>query len=260
MEADRNFDDLAARFQKKVYGTPKGSIRLAVLEKDLREFFPLAMAPAGSFPLRVLDAGGGTGPFSAALARRGHRITLCDLSENMLALARERFANEGTGDLLTLCHCGIQQMDPGKGPGFDLVLCHAVLGWVADPEQVLSCLAALVRPGGMLSLTFYNLNGMIFKNLLRTNYKKILKKAYAGYPGSLTPAWPRRPEQVLEWLSSLPFDLLCHSGIRVFHDYILSPQDREKAPATVLDLECEFSRIPPYRDLGRYQHLLCRRT
>ena len=37
MKADRNFDDLAPRFQRKVYGGIKGQIRLAVLEKDLTD-------------------------------------------------------------------------------------------------------------------------------------------------------------------------------------------------------------------------------
>ena len=194
MTADRNFDDLAGKFQKKVYGGLKGSIRLAVLKKDLEEFCPGALAPAGDAPLQVLDAGGGTAPFSVTLAELGHRITLCDLSEKMLAQARANFESQGLDRYLTLCHGSIQEMDPKKFPAFDLVFCHAVLGWVADPELVLSRLISLLKPGGTLSLTFYNLNGMIFKNLLRTNYKKILEKAYTGYPGSLTPAWPRTPE------------------------------------------------------------------
>lgn len=256
MEPDKNFDDLASRFQKKVYGSQKGNIRLAVLKKDLTQFFPIAMAPAEDSPLQILDAGGGTGPFSVDLAGLGHRITLCDHSEKMLALAREHFADQMVSHGLTPCHCAIQEMDPKKSPEFDIILCHAVLGWVADPEQVLSHLMKFLKPGGLLSVIFYNLNGMIFKNLLRTNYKKILQKTYTGYPGSLTPTWPRSPEQVLNWLKKLPLTLICHSGIRVFHDYILDPCDRDKSPSTVLDLELEFSRIMPYRDLGRYQHLM----
>lgn len=260
MKTDRNFDDLAHRFEKKVYGGLKGGIRLAVLEKDLKQFFPQALAPAENLPLKVLDAGGGTGPFSVELAGLGHPVTLCDISGKMLDLARQRFEAAGADRNLTLRHCNVQDLSSEEGPQFDLVLCHALLGWVARPREILARLTGLLRPGGILSLTFYNLNGMIFKNLLRTNYKKIRQKAYTGYPGSLTPSWPRTPDQVLSWMEALPVTLLCHSGIRVFHDYILDPADREKRPDTVLDLELEFSRIPPYRDLGRYQHLLYRRT
>jgi len=260
MKKDRNFDDLAFRFEKKVYGSSKGSIRLAVLKKDLEDFFPRAVQPAKQSPLEILDAGGGTGPFSVTQARLGHRITLCDLSIQMLALAEKKFKEEGVSRNLNCCHCSIQQLNPAMLPAFDMVLCHGVIGWLAEPETVLAHLVSLLKPGGMLSLTFYNLNGMIFKNLLRANYKKIVNKAYTGYPGSLTPTHPRYPEQVLEWIQALPLRRLCHSGIRVFHDYILDPKDREKTPDTVIDLELEFSRKLPFRDLGRYQHLLAVKT
>lgn len=256
METDRNFDGLAGRLNKKIYGSLKGKIRLKVLEKDLTEFLPEAMAPAAGRPLRILDAGGGTGPFSVSLARLGHRITLCDLSKEMLALAEKNFADHGVPDRLTLCEGPIQGMDPGKFQDFDLILCHAVVEWVPDPEQMLQRLLAMLKPGGGLSLTFYNRDGLVFKNLLRANYKKVLEKSWAGYPGSLTPTWPRTVSQVQEWLAGQPFECLCHSGIRVFHDYILDPEDQAKDPATVLQLELAYSRIPPFRDLGRYQHLL----
>ncbi|MCG8634963.1 MAG: methyltransferase domain-containing protein [Desulfobacterales bacterium] len=257
METDRNFDDLAPRFERKVYGGLKGQIRLAVLEKDLKEFYPRALKTAGDHPLQVLDAGGGYGPFSLSLARLGHEITLCDLSANMLDLATERFSREGVESKLTICHGPVQSFARTTDTHFDLILCHAVLGWVVDPQALIRHLMGILPKGGMLSLTFYNLHGMIYKNLLRTNYKKILKKAYTGYRGSLTPTWPRAPETVLKWLADHPLDILCHSGIRVFHDYILDPADRDRDPETVRILELEFSRQLPYRDLGRYQHILC---
>lgn len=255
MTGDRNFDDLAPRFRRKVYDGLKGQIRLAVLKKDTNDFFPRALA-AGGAPLHVLDAGGGHGPFSIGLAKYGHRITLCDLSKNMLDQARQSYAAAGLEDSLHLLHGPIQDLpDKNNGP-YDLILCHAVLEWVENPKGLISDLISLMIPGGVLSLTFYNLTAMIYKNLLRTNYQKILNNEHRGTPGGLTPTWPRKPEQVLGWLSEHPFNILCHSGIRVFHDYILDIKDQKKDPDTVLKLELELSRQPPFRDLGRYQHIL----
>jgi len=97
---------------------------------------------------------------------------------------------------------------------------------------------------------------LIYKNLLRTNFKKIINKDYGGSRGSLTPINPIDPQQVLEWVSSLPFKLLAYSGIRVFHDYIFNEEHREREPETLLQLELEFSQQEPYRSLGRYVHLL----
>ena len=260
LEKDRNFDDLAPRFRRKVYGGLKGGIRLAVLEKDLKEFFPQALLPTSQGPpLNILDAGGGTGPFSIGMAKLGHRITLCDLSEKMLDQAQADFWALGLSDRLELFHGPIQEHQPKSLSGYDLVLCHAVLEWVHDPKELIRHLMRLLTANGMLSLTFYNLAGMIFKNLLRTNYKKIMEKDYSGLPGGLTPSCPLKSEEVLGLLSSYPFQVLCHSGMRVFHDYILDIRDREKGPETVVALELEFSRQVPYRDMGRYQHILGRR-
>ncbi|MCP4022121.1 MAG: methyltransferase domain-containing protein [Desulfobacteraceae bacterium] len=256
---DRNFDDLAPRFNRKVYGGLKGRIRLAVLEKDFNDFLIRALNPPENQPLKILDAGGGHGPFSLRLAKQGHNVTLCDVSEKMLELAGKRVGDQGLEDRVTLVQSPIQDLPSIYHGPYDLVLCHAVLGWVAEPEVLILHLSEYIKPNGMLSLTFYNIVGMIYKNLLRANYKKIVQKQYAGWPGSLTPMYPRHPEDVLNWLGKYPFEILCHSGMRVFHDYILDLEDREQNPSAVVDLELEFSRQTPYRDMGRYQHIMAQK-
>jgi len=50
-------------------------------------------APASA--ARLLDCGGGPGRYAVELARRGYRVTLFDLSEGNLALAREKAAEAG---------------------------------------------------------------------------------------------------------------------------------------------------------------------
>lgn len=259
MNKDRNFDDLAPRFQRNIYGGLKGRIRLAVLENDFQEFFPQALLPANGLPLRILDAGGGRGPFSLPLAELGHHVTLCDLSAEMLKLAKAEITEKNLQDRVELIQGAIQDL-PLTLPPFDLVLCHAVVEWVHEPHLVIRHLLDLLRLHGVLSLSFYNRNGIIFKNLLRANYSKILKQDYAGAQGSLTPTFPRAPEEVLQWLQQEPLELLCRSGMRVFHDYILDKQNSERDPETVIALELEFSRQGPYLDLGRYQHVLARKT
>lgn len=256
MVLDRNFDDLLPKFKKKVYGGLKGRIRMAVLEKDLTEFMPAALLPAGESPLKILDAGSGYGPFSLGLAELGHKVTLCDISLKMLESAVADIAEKKLESRVTTVHSAIQDLaghDPGE---YDLVLCHAVLEWVQDPEDLIFHLLRQLKTGGVLSLTFYNLNGLIYKNLLRANYKKIQDQDYAGWVGSLTPTFPRMPGQVITWLAQQGLDILCHSGMRVFHDYILNPDDRERDPDMGVEMELNLSRLMPYRDLGRYQHII----
>lgn len=262
MVSDRNFDDLAPRFANNVYGGLKGALRLAVLEQDFRQYFPQALSAGGQVPLRVLDAGGGQGQFGLQLAEYGHALVLCDISLQMLELAR---ANALAKDInaVDFRQCSIQhmsaQVQEGEDEAYDLVLCHAVLEWVVDQPGLIAALLPLVRIGGILSLTFYNRHGLIMKNLLRGRRPPILDAAFKPAPGSLTPTRPLEPALVLQAFDSAHWEILCHSGIRVFHDFLLSPQGREMPDEALISLELELSRQEPYRSLGRYQHLLVRR-
>lgn len=258
---DRNFDDLARRFQKNIYGGLKGEIRLAVLERDFCEYF--ALFPFGDIqstkPLRILDAGGGQGQFSLQFAKAGHSVVVCDISAEMLKLAEQQVEQQNLQDKVRLIHCAIQgvaQHLPADELQFDVVLCHAVMEWVANPQELLAHLIELVKPQGYLSLTFYNLHSLIYKNLLRTNFKKIQQEDYGGSRGSLTPINPLYPERVFSWLDQLPATRLATSGIRVFHDYIFNEEHRERDPQSVVELELAFSRKLPYQLLGRYIHVL----
>lgn len=254
---DRNFDDLAPRFARNIYGGLKGRVRLAVLNRDFGDHLPMApyvpLTPGGA--LDILDAGGGQGQFSLPLARAGHRLTLCDISAAMLAVARAECDSAGLA--VDFVQGPVQSLPAGVS--YDLILCHALLEWVAEPRQVLAGLVRHLRPGGHLSLIFYNWHALVYKNLLRTHFKALDDSEHSAFRGSLTPIHPLRPERVLEQVHALGLELLCHSGIRVFHDYILDPEARRRDPETIVRLELTYSRQDPYRGLGRYVHLLLRK-
>ena len=120
-------------------------------------------------------------------------------------------------------------------------------------------LLPLVKVGGILSLTFYNRHGLVMKNLLRGRRPPILDADFKPSPGSLTPTRPLDPAWVLQAFVPPHWEILCHSGIRVFHDFLLSPESRAMPEEALVRLELELSRQEPYRSLGRYQHLLVRR-
>lgn len=255
---DRNFDDLADRFKKNIYGGLKGAVRLAVLQRDFTEYLPDILTPGKR--LRILDAGGGQGQFSLSLAKAGHDVVLCDISGEMLKLAELDMIAAGLEQRVTLLHCAIQDVPQHIADDqFDVVLCHAVMEWMSEPHTLLPYLYRYIKPGGWLSLTYYNRHSLIFKNLLRTNFKKIIAQDFGGAKGSLTPINPLEPAEVDNWLAQWPLQVMARSGIRVFHDYIFDQQQRERSPEEVVALELQFSRQQPYCDLGRYIHVLARR-
>lgn len=256
---DRNFDDLAHRFRKRIYGGLKGDIRLAVLNRDLAP-----VLAEESRALKVVDAGGGQGQFALDLAAAGHRVFLADISTEMLAQAGELVAERQLQDRVTLLQRPLQELPalPEVG-GADLVLCHAVLEWLAEPRTAVGYLRDLLRPGGYLSLTFYNRRGLEYRLLQRGSFRQLDRNIdsghWGGHPGSLTPQNPLLREWVGDWLAQAGLSVVAHSGIRCFSDFMETPI-REGLPATaVVEKELAYSRVDPYRQLARYIHLLCRR-
>lgn len=262
---DRNFDDLAHRFARKIYGSLKGDIRLAVVERDLHQHTQLLSDQKNAEPLFILDAGGGQGQFSLGFAELGHQVVICDISSEMLALARKQVEEKGLSERVILLHCSLQEVGEKlqelgwQERTFDLVICHAVMEWLKEPANLLPHLLGYLKLNGFLSLIFYNVHSLIFKNLLRGNYRKVATHDVKGYRGSLTPINPIDPSDALAWVEALPFRLLAYSGIRVFHDYILDPMVAKQTPEEVIELELRFSQLEPYRSLGRYQHFLLQR-
>jgi S-adenosylmethionine-dependent methyltransferase len=254
---DRNFDGIADRFRKNIYGNPKGELRLALCWRELVAQIPALQESA---PLSVWDAGGGLGQMSLRLAELGHAVLLNDISADMLAIARKDIDEAGLGEKIVIEHAAIQDISlrPDNKQQYDLVLCHAVLEWVAEPEALLTSLLAGLRPGGYLSLMFYNLNALILSNMAKGNLYKLRDRDFAGHPGGLTPPSPRQPQEVIAMLEGAGFEIVAKRGVRLVYDLMPRAVRAERSLEDVLALEWQYGDQEPFWSLGRYVHLLCR--
>ncbi len=248
---DKNFDDLVHRFSRNIYGQLKGKIRLAVINRDL--------APYLNAPQTMLDVGGGQGQLAIEFAKQGHHLTLCDVSEKMIELAKQAAAMEHI-NTINFLHCPLQSLNEHYGTQANIVLCHAVLEWMANPEEAFPVLCENLESGGILSLAFFNVDSLIYKNLVRANYRKALSGDYVGVEGSLTPINPLKIDQVKAWCEQHGLTILDYSGIRTFHDYIADKTTRARHPEAVIEAELKFSKQDPFRQLGRYIHLVAQKS
>jgi len=91
----------------------------------------------------VLEVGCGTGVIAREVARRGPAVTGLDLDAEMLIIARQEApaVRLVQGDAHAL---------PFPDGTFDVVLCHYLLLWLADPAQALREMARVVCPGGVV--------------------------------------------------------------------------------------------------------------
>lgn len=262
-ENDRNFDDLAQRFSKKVYGGLKGDIRLAVLWQDIQQQLPILEKNNNEKALRILDVGGGLGQIAIRLAALGHEVVVNDISAVMLDEAKKSATEAGVEKQMQWQVGAYQDLDTQVHGLFDVVLCHAVLEWVEKPEQLIQALSHFCKPQGLLSLCFYNPASKEYRNLIKGNFKLLNQECdYQSNTGSLTPNNPSSPNDVKGYLSANGFMLEDRniSGLRVFHDYVVDKRGGHENPEDVLAMEVKYSRHETFKWMGRYLHFLAQKT
>lgn len=252
--SDCNFDQLADRFQRNIYDTAKGRIRLAVLWRDLNQHLLSQSKP----PLSILDAASGHAVMAQQLAQQGHHLTLCDISHRLLSTAKQQFADAGLSPPSCL-HQPLQDLGASHQQRYDLILCHAALEWIAEAPPALAALESYLKPGGYLSLMVFNQHGLTMSNVLKGNFEKVLEQRQVGYGTNLTPMYPRDPYTVEQWLTQLALEIRQRSGVRVFHDYLRQRNLDEQDWDDLLSLELSHCQRPPYLWLGRYIHFLAQK-
>lgn len=264
---DRSFDTIADHFEKKVYGGLKGEIRLAVLRRDIFDYIEQLHLTLGR-PLRILDVGAGLAQIAIELAAKGHIVVVNDISANMLKKAKLSANQTDTNLDITWIVCPYQQLEDRLAVAnlechtdkFDLILCHALLEWLAEPVAIMDFVDQHLTDNGALSLCFYNPVSFDYRNLIMGNFDLLNNKNYkADTTKSLTPNHPVAKQEVELWLEQHQYRTVLTSGLRVFHDYTPLKRGGNTDPKAVVQMELRYSQQEPYKWLGRYLHILATR-
>lgn len=256
--ADRYFDNIADKFEQKIYQSDKGQIRLEIFNRDLHETIP-DFASGG---LHILDAGGGAGHMALCLAQQGHHILLAEPAAEMLHKAQQKIDAQQLNAHISLLQTPVQTLGQHlpAGQQFDMIVFHAVLEWLLYPQETLAQLMRFLKPGGYLSLAFFNKHSLVMQNIVKGNFDKVLKKHFRGRRKSLTPTNPQQPEDVYQWLTDLDMALLRKTGVRLFHDYVDKSIDKQAGREQLLQLEHEYCHQEPYINLARYIHVIAQKS
>jgi SAM-dependent methyltransferase len=106
----------------------------------------LRAALAGAPGRRLLDVGGGTGNYAAALREEGWEPVVCDRSADMLAHASAKGLETVQADAQSL---------PFEDASFDALMCISMLHHVDDRPRALAEQRRVLRPGGRGALMLY---------------------------------------------------------------------------------------------------------
>ncbi len=215
--------------------------------------------------LRILDVGGGDGADSVRLARLGHHVTIADYSATMLTAARARATASGVGDRLTTVHTSAADLASHDLRDHDVVLCHFVLQYLAEPAAVVQIVVQCLRPGGVLSLIAPNPASSVLVAAVRdVDPVGALDRISA----STAPTATFSHEVALierataeRYLEQADCSIVGRYGARAVID-LIADHDAKCEPdiyAAIERLELALCDRPPYRDMAALWQLIATR-
>lgn len=240
-------------------------------------------------PLVVLDLGGGTGGLAVPLALAGHHVHVLDPSPDALASLQRRAGEHGlrttadgqdtggtqpgedTGGTVTAAQGDAETItdtaamhDLVGGRPIDLICCHEALEMVDDPAGAIRSMAALLPPGGALSLVISGRLAAVLGRVLAGRFVQAQRALTSrdGRWGDADPM-PRRfdTDDVHDLLTSSGFAVETVHGARIFADLVPSVSiDTDADRRALLELEAAVAAHHPLLgQLGAAIHFVARR-
>jgi S-adenosylmethionine-dependent methyltransferase len=259
---DDTWASLADKFADEAYASVKGYVRTYVMHQQLLEHLPPPPAP-------VLDVGGGAGHQSFPLAQAGYDVTLLDSSPAMLDKARQRLARlpgEVQQRVRLAQADGEKAVEAVQGQRFAAVLCHGVLGYLKDPEPLVTQLCRCADAGGVVSIMTGNAKTGAVRPALERRWADALASFDARTEIGVLGVQGRADtvEELSELMRGRGVQPVRWYGVWLFVDWLefggaeLDPGDAQQVAATAA-VELEASRRDPYRQLSRVFHLVGRK-
>jgi phosphoribosylformimino-5-aminoimidazole carboxamide ribotide isomerase len=211
--------------------------------------------PVDSPPLRILDAGGGNGLDSLALARMNHQLEIVDTAQAMLDDANANAALAGVSGRVNTHSIDILNIARKFGEDeFDMVLCHNVAQYVDEIEPLLDVLFKVLKPGGMLSLILPNQYSLpyqaAFQNGNLDEAYELLdqKQQHSSVFG--VDIHEFRADELIAWLEQKGYRVKKHYGIRCMYNYWGTNEEKEDAEVYEKLKKLEFALT----DREAYKH------
>ena len=128
---------------------------------------------------RVLELGCGIGTDAIEFARAGAQVDAIDISENSLAIARQRAVAEGVVPSISFFVADAERLAGFKGwppDEYDLVYSFGVLHHTPNPEWALTSIKHYMRLDSELRITLYHRRSWKVFTVLLHNWRQVLQR------------------------------------------------------------------------------------
>ena len=215
-----------------------------------RLFYKLAWHNIECKGKRILDFGSGFGITADHFAEYND-VTAVEPNEEML---KHRFADNRYEQIAG----GIEALKNMPSRSFDVILCHNVMEYLNDREELLSEFSRLLKEDGFVSVIKHNRAGKIMqKAVFEYNIDEALKLLENGNAESVN--FGTINEYDDQQLEKSPLKIHKIYGLRIF--YALQRKDLKTGDEWLSDmyaLECRAEEIPEFRDVAFFHHIILR--
>ena len=238
---------------------PWGRLFYILSNKYLQPYIP-------NIPSKILDLGGGNGRSSIVYAEADHDIVIVDLAENLLNDAKRSADDAGIIDKVEVYNCDIRKISTlFSKPEFDVILCHNVLQYVDDIEDIIPGIVNCLNVNGIISLISMNQYSEVYREIFHElNPKAAIDNINNKEYISSTFKEPIRlftADELFSYFQDLNLIIEDQFGIRCVNDYISDDSIKEDPIffTELEQLEFELGKKYPYNLLARFFQLIIRK-
>ena len=203
---------------------------------------------------RILDFGSGSGITASHYARCNDVLAIEPSEEAIRNRCREYPYEQRIGST--------EQLKQLPNESFDVILCHNVLEYALDREDIVREFARLLKKNGLLSVVKHNRAGRVMQMVVLLNDFDKAKALMDGQDGAASRYGTIRyyeDADVETWANQLR--IVQTLGIRTFWDLQQNQeiQKNEDWQKRMLEMEIRVSEMEEYKAVAFFHHLMIRK-
>ncbi len=203
---------------------------------------------------KILDFGSGEGITANHYARKNDVIAI-EPSMVMLSNAWKDYKyTQIVGD--------VNALSAFKNETFDMIICHNVLEYINDKENVIKALARVLKKDGVMSIVKHNRAGRVMQMAVLLDDFKRANDILDGENSTASKFGTIKyyeDNDITKWEPQLTISNIL--GIRTFWDLQQNQQKHENETwqKKMIQLELRVSQIQEYKNIAFFHHLLLKK-
>lgn len=264
MEAVKNYYNNEAEREWQRLSNPYAQVEYKSTLHLIKKYFP----EEG----KILDIGSGPGRYSLALLKKGYQVSLLDLSQNELDIAKQKITEAGYTADEYYCKSALE-LDGFEEESFDGILIMGPMYHLhqkEDRQKVLKEAQRILKPGGKVIIAYINTWGALKASLREfpETFKDITKfedyiKGDLSFSAeeSFTETFFTTPPLALEEVEEAGYKVISYGGaesfiaglsMRLMNLAIYMPEVYENYVCKAV----EYCELPQYRDTTEHLNII----